>query len=141
MDAFNVFLKDFPAGTGYQNIVYYAQSIRTEGEWRRFDHGAIKNFDLYNSIKPPLVPLEKLSIPTALFVGEYDNCATVADNEWLVTQLNPDVLVWDQVYPLGHLSFSLAKDMSFFTEDVMNLVNQYSTNSFAQTEELFLATN
>jgi hypothetical protein len=97
-------------------------------------------------VKPPKVPLEKLGIPTALFVGEYDNLSTVKDNEWLVTQLNPDVLVWDEVYPLGHLSFTLAKDMSWFTEDVMNLVNKYATNSFTDEkgegeEELFLATN
>jgi len=53
------------------------------------------------------------------------------------------VLIWKEVYPLGHMSFSLAKDMSFFTVDAMNLINQYATNSFAQKEEdeLFLATN
>lgn len=74
----------------------------------------------------------------ALFVGEYDNLATPEDNAWLRTQIS-DKLVWDQTYPLGHLSFTLAKDMSFFTEDVMNLVNEYATNSFS--EDLTIATN
>ena len=69
-------------------------------------------------------------MPTALFIGEQDKLATVADNEWLQTQLNPDVLVWHKTYELDHLSFSMARDMSFFTTDVMDLVNKYATNSF-----------
>ena len=98
--------------------------------------------DHYGTVIPPKVPLEQLGIPTALFVGSSDNLATVEDNEWLVTQLNEDVLIWHEVYPLGHLSFTLAKDMSFFTEDVMALVNQYASNSFDQnSDKLLLATN
>ena len=85
MDAFNVFLKDFPSGTGWRNIVYYAQTVHDTGELRRFDYGSIRNFDHYDSVKPPMVPLDQLNIPTPLFVGEYDNFATVKDNEWLVT--------------------------------------------------------
>jgi len=27
LDRYDIFLKDFPAGSGYQNIVYYAQTI------------------------------------------------------------------------------------------------------------------
>ena len=60
-----------------------------------------------------------------------------------MTQLNKDSLIWNKTYPLGHLSFTLAKDMSFFTGDVMNLVKQYATNSFAELEpeSIFLANN
>lgn len=56
-------------------------------------------------------------------MGIYDNLATVEDNEWLATQLNPEWLIWHDTYPLGHLSFSLAKDMSWFSTDVVDLVN------------------
>jgi len=55
--------------------------------------------------------------------------------------LKEDVVVHNKVYPLGHLSFTLAKDMSYFTGDVMDLVNQYATNSFSSDETLFLALN
>ena len=67
--------------------------------------------------------------------------ATVADNDWLVTQLNPETLVWHELYPLGHLSFTLAKDMSYFSEDVVDLVNQYATNSYATEEPTLIETN
>lgn len=136
MDRFNVFLKDFPAGEGYGALVYYAQSIQNTDGYRRRNFGAVKNMDKYGTIKPPFVPLDQISIPTALFVGQYDNLATVADNEWLVTQLNPEALVWHRTYPLGHLSFSLAKDMSYFKEDVMSLVNQYATNVYSEEETI-----
>ena len=52
------------------------------------------------------------------------------------------MLKWHQVYPLGHLSFTLAKDMTYFREDVMNLVGQYATNSFAtDSQETTFLTN
>lgn len=98
------------------------------------------NMEKYGTFDAPEVPLGNITIPTGLFIGEYDNLATVEDNEWLVTQLSEDVLVHNHVYPLGHLSFALAKDMSYFTNDVMNLVNQYATNSFSE-EAAFLAQN
>ena len=98
--------------------------------------------EVYGTAVPPAVPIDQLSLPTGLFIGSYDKLATVADNEWLVSKINADVLKWHQVYPLGHLSFTLAKDMTYFREDVMNLVGQYATNSFAtDSQETTFLTN
>jgi hypothetical protein len=33
------------------------------------------------------------------------------------------------MYELGHLSFALAKDMTWFNEDVLTLINNYATNT------------
>ena len=41
-------------------------------EFLRYDYGAIKNMEVYGTAHPPKVPLDQISIPTALFVGEYD---------------------------------------------------------------------
>ena len=49
--------------------------------------------------------------------------ATITDKDWLKTKLSDGVVVWDQTYELDHLSFAMARDMSYFTVDVMNLVN------------------
>ena len=84
MDRYDVFLKDFPAGNGYGNLVYYAQTIKETEYWPRYDYGASRNMDVYGTVSPPAVPLDQLSVPTGLFVGSYDKLATVADNEWLV---------------------------------------------------------
>ena len=58
MDRYDVFLKDFPSGTGYRNIVYYAQSIQNIAEWYRYDYGHIGNMEHYHQANPPLVPLD-----------------------------------------------------------------------------------
>ena len=58
-----------------------------------------------------------------MFVGTSDQLATVDDNQWAKTQLT-QVLKFYKEYPLGHLSFMIAKDMSYF-KDVFNMLNQY----------------
>ena len=49
---------------------------------------------------------------------------------WLAEQIAPNV-VFNQEYALGHLSFTLAKDMRWFKEDVMSVINEYATNDLA----------
>ena len=129
MDRFNVFLASFPVGTSYQDMTFFAQDVVSEG-FRQFNYGEVDNLKLYGSIEPPQVPLQNLSIPTALFQGSLDRLANPTDVEWLATQI-PDALVFREMYPLGHLSFLIALDMSWFSVDVMNLVNQYATNDLA----------
>ena len=85
MDRFNVFLKDYPAGNGFGNLVFHLQSIDNTTGWFRRDYGAIDNMDRYGTIHPPQIPLGEIAIPTGLFVGYLDKLSTVADNEWLVT--------------------------------------------------------
>jgi hypothetical protein len=60
-----------------------------------------------------------------MFVGTSDELATVDDNRWAKTQLT-NVLIHYKEYPLGHLSFMVAKDMSYFN-DVMSLIHSHNT--------------
>jgi hypothetical protein len=66
-----------------------------------------------------------INFPVAIFSGDTDKMADPKDVKWTAEQLN-HTLVFNQEYHLGHLSFAIAKDMSFFTKDVMNLVNDYN---------------
>ena len=94
-----------------------------------FDYGPVQNLEKYGTAKPPDVPLEKFNVPTALVVGTYDRLADAKDAEWLHDQIKDKVVFYEE-YPLGHVSFVLAKDMTWFTNDVVNLINQYATNVF-----------
>lgn len=47
MERWDVLLKDYPAGNGYQNLVYYMQSMENPDTWLRYDFGAIRNMDKY----------------------------------------------------------------------------------------------
>ena len=93
MDRWGVFLKDYTAGSGYQGVVYLAQSVNNE-DMLQYDFGDIKNMETYGQRQPAKVPLENITVPTALFVGTLDKLATVADNEKLASILNPDTLKW-----------------------------------------------
>jgi len=75
------------------------------------------------------VPIHDLSIPVAVFSGSYDKLADPTDVATLVEQLGSNV-VFNKQYPLGHLSFALAKDMSWFSGDAVSVINQYATNAF-----------
>ena len=65
-----------------------------------------------------------------MFVGDKDQLATIDDNRWAKTQLN--TLKFYKEYNLGHMSFLIAKDMSYFTVDVMNMLKQYHPASSPQ---------
>ena len=58
-----------------------------------------------------------------MFIGALDKLATVQNNEWLIEHLPAESLIWHKIYELDHFSFALANDMTYFTQDVLNLVN------------------
>lgn len=125
-DRFSMFLSNSPAGSGIYNYVHYAQLIVAEKEaFRRFDYGKQKNLDKYGQESPPDYDLSLIKFPVGIFSGDTDLMADPTDVKWTAQQLNHN-LVFNKEYHLGHLSFAIAKDMSFFTEDVMNLVNKYN---------------
>ena len=79
----------------------------------------------YNQTTPPEYDLSAIQTPIAMFGGETDHLADQQDVEWTHGQLNHTTIFYKQ-YPLGHLSFAIAKDMSYFTRDVMAIVNTYN---------------
>jgi hypothetical protein len=59
-----------------------------------------------------------------MIAGSLDHLSTVEDTRWASTKLDK-VLIHYQEYELGHLSYFIAKDMTYFTRDVMNLLDRY----------------
>jgi hypothetical protein len=59
-----------------------------------------------------------------MFVGQADELADAIDNEWAYSQMSKAVFFYHE-YNLGHLSFMVAKDMSYFTVDAMAIINRY----------------
>jgi hypothetical protein len=59
-----------------------------------------------------------------MFVGATDSLATVKDNRWAHLAMEHDVVFYKEI-PFGHLSFLVAKDMSYFTKDVMGVLAKY----------------
>jgi len=71
------------------------------------------------------IPLDSITkVPIAVFVGSDDIVATPTDGEWTVEQIGNAVFHY-QVINGGHLSFVVGKDMTWFSNDVMNIIKQY----------------
>lgn len=64
------------------------------------------------------------SVPVAVFVGKYDIVATPTDGQWTVDQIGDAVVHYQEING-GHLTFVVGKDVSWFTEDVMGILNEY----------------
>ena len=65
----------------------------------------------------------------AMFVGSLDKLATVEDNRLLREQLEVGAnVVFYREYELGHLSFVLARDMTWFKEDVVRILKTHATS-------------
>lgn len=142
MDRFSEFLYDYPAGSSVEDLIYFAQDVNSDG-FHYFDYGPIDNQKLYGWPTPPKIPLKDIKVPTALVSGSLDMLANPENVDWLVknmakatTSSGSPALVWHQEYELGHLSFTLAKDMTWFKEDVIALIGQYATND--ASEQTFL---
>ena len=54
------------------------------------------------------------------------------DLEWSQAQLKPSTNIYYQQYYLGHMSFAIAKDMSYF-DDVMSILNHYNDKCDVKT--------
>ena len=122
------FLTHMPSGAGYRNLVHYGQLINGV-DFLRYDWGTELNMQKYGQATPPKYPLEAIKVPTALFGGGEDELAAPADVDWLNGRLGSTVVFYKQYPQLGHLTFAIGKDMTFFQVDAMKLLKQYATNT------------
>lgn len=62
------------------------------------------------------------------------------DVAWLTKQFNDGVLVFAKEYLLAHESFVVAKDMSWFNDDIFPVLAKYSgiEEQAAEKKDLFL---
>ena len=72
-----------------------------------------------------LIPLQNITkVPVAIFVGGDDIVANPTDGYWTAEQIGGAVIKY-QIIDGGHLSFVVGKDMSWFTEDVIDIIKTY----------------
>lgn len=92
-----VFMKDFPSGEGWLELVHFAQLIQEPG-FVRFDYGKLGNMKHYLREEPPQVPLNRINIPVALVVGSDDLLANPTDAAWIAEQIDDSQLVFYEEY-------------------------------------------
>lgn len=100
-----------PSGASTKQLVHYGQEI-VSGEFQKFDYGAQKNMQIYNSKVPPKYHVERVTSPVALFYSMQDWFSNVTDVNVLRNTL-PNVIdayiVPDKKF--NHIDFIYAKDL------------------------------
>jgi len=128
LDRLTTYLSMLPSGAGYKSFAHYAQFINSK-KFQRYDYGAKMNVEIYGQSTPPIYDLNNIiNFPIALFGGSGDELADPTDVKWLAQNLNKNVIFY-HTYNLDHMSFAIAKDMSFFQVDAMGIISKYATNN------------
>ena len=121
--AWQVSMHHFPAGTSLKQLQHFAQN-RNEDRFQVFSDkyhlkhgsGSIRETELY--------PLENMNVPIAIFQGIEDKIADGKDALWTVDQLGDNVIHYEDIHA-NHNTFAIGKDMTYFSETVIGLLNKY----------------
>lgn len=123
---FDMYMSNLPGGSGYLDTIHYAQLMNLETQtFRRFDHGENGNKAKYGQSSPPNYNLKNLNFPLAMMSGSKDMQADPEDVKWTIEQLK-DIIIFQHEYYMGHMSFAIGKDMSWFSVDCMAILNHYN---------------
>ena len=106
------YLDHVPDGSSTRPFVQYAQGHLLQDEFRKYDFGNDEeNLEHYGSVIPPAYDLSNVKVPVALFAGDADDLACVADVNILAEQLpNVSLLQVVEFEGFTHMDFSIAID-------------------------------
>ena len=126
-ERYDMYMSNLPSGASFRNFYHYAQNIdQKEQVFHRLDYESARgNLEVYGRSTPPDYDMSLIDFPIAILAGEKDLLADPKDVEWTYEQLK-HTTVFYYMYYLGHMSFAIAKDMSWFTVDTMALLNHYN---------------
>ena len=62
-------------------------------------------------------------MPIAIYTGTQDPLADITDSQWIRDTLKSDVLAHYEEVEAGHLTFIVGKDMTYWSDGVMGLLN------------------
>uniref|UniRef100_A0A672P260 Lipase n=1 Tax=Sinocyclocheilus grahami TaxID=75366 RepID=A0A672P260_SINGR len=98
-----VYTTHCPAGTSVQNMVHWAQAVKSS-KLMAYDYGKAGNMAHYNQSTPPLYNVRDMTVPTALWSGGQDTLADPHDVAVLLTQI-PKLVYHRNIKHWEHLDF------------------------------------
>ena len=118
-DRFAVYMGHEPNGASVKAILHYAQNMRED----RFQIFSDDYTDIIGRKRQTdLIPLENITtVPVAMFTGLHDILADLTDSRWTRDQIGDNVVHYEEI-EAGHLTFMVGKDMTYFSEGVMDLL-------------------
>ena len=126
--ALAVYLKHSPCGCSLKCLIHFIQIMKSK-KFIYYDYKKEANFALYHQIEPPEYDLNVIKdFPIMIIGGELDKLATPEDVKWLHEELDKNGnVIFYKIYPnMGHLSFMVAKDFSWFDEPFHIIMDKFS---------------
>ena len=124
-EALSVYLNHSPSGCSLKCLIHYVQIIKSK-KFIYYDYKEEANFALYHQKEPPEYDLSVIKdFPIMLIGGDMDKLGTPEDVTWLRDELSKNNnIVYFKILPnMGHLSFMVANDYSWFDEAFQIIMN------------------
>ncbi len=117
----NVLLQHFPSGTSVMNLKHWRQMVN-QGRYAKFDYGTAGNLQHYGQPGSPDYNLTNINVPVHMFFGLHDSLVDATDSQILLQQLVGTPNPVYKEYPSSHITWLLAKDISFYWGDLMTTI-------------------
>ena len=118
-----VSMHHFPSGASLKQVQHWAQ-IFAEDRFQEYAEGYSQHGKHNSGKKTELYPLEDIKVPIALFQGIEDKIADAKDAKWTADQVGQNLIHYEEIHA-NHNTFAIGKDMTYFKDTVINLLNEY----------------
>ena len=120
-----VYFNHYPCGCSLKCLIHFVQIIKAK-KFIYYDYKKEANFHIYHQIEPPEYDLSIIKdFPIMLICGEKDKLASPNDVRWLNDVLNKNIIYFNIIPKLGHLSFMCCKDFSWFDEPLKIILSEF----------------
>ncbi|CAG4936635.1 unnamed protein product [Colias eurytheme] len=118
-----------PAGASLRQLVHYGQGI-TDKDFRRYDHGALRNLLEYGTLAPPKYRLSQVTAPVYLHYSVNDPLAEIEDVQRLHRELGGPAKMLQVPDPtFTHLDFMWGIDAKTLVFDrVIEIMRLYDND-------------
>ena len=117
---YGIFMEHEPSGTSVTNMLHWRQLVLT-GKFNKYDYGIEGNMEQYGQPTPPDYNLGNINGTVHLFFGEDDDLVDEQDTQSLLNNLSNCKVDYKE-YPADHVTWLLSKDISFYWDDFLNIL-------------------
>ncbi len=105
--------------------MHYIQIIE-EKKFIYYNYGKEANYAIYHQTEPPEYDLKMIKdIPIMLISGDKDKLSTPEDVRWLLNEIKSNVIYFNIVPNMGHISFICGKNIEWFKEPLDIILEEY----------------